>query len=401
MLTAPRGRTTRGPQLPRRPRVLAWNGTGGYARRRGPHGDHASSRPAPGRAGHGRLALRWPGAGRHRAPGAGATPPRLRPGRGRGRLPRDHVPCAARAAPLRRARGAGAGGRAGGARVRPAAAGPWSRGGAGRPRRPRARHGERRAPSDPVWAGGCDESRYGCRAAAALRAHFVAAPAPTPGRPSRGRPPAPARPRRAGRRRSSRARPGEPTAFRRARTPRYGVVSRPLRAPHGDGQRLPPGGVGAMVLGIAKYHRDTTAGTTSATTSSSTVRAGLRGPRGRHRPAVVGAQAQGYNSMSTGVAASVLRRRSDSDPASGDRWPTARLEALAPRHPVQRQVTVTSGGGAAEPLRQGAPSPCSGSPAIATATRRSVPAAACTRACPRCARARRCSRGPWSRAGRR
>src|SRR5919197_1553893 len=95
--------------------------------------------------------------------------------------------------------------------------------------------------SDPVWAGGCDELqlRAARRPGGRLRMHFVAVPAPSRRAP-RAR--AAATPRQ--------ATPGTPP-------PIYGVVQLAFVHHRGAANDYTPEHSASIVLGIAKYHRDT------------------------------------------------------------------------------------------------------------------------------------------------
>ena len=217
---------------------------------------------------------------------------------------------APRAFDLFGARGAGLG-RAGlEARVRPAG-GAWSPwvplGGVHAPDA-----GRSLGATDPVWAGGARELQLRSgHPVGGLRLLFVSVPPPARAARARARAaagprgPAVRKPRRLppGLRRSSRAtnggpppcrreprRSSAPSRWRSCTTPSPRTTTRP---------RTPP----RIVLGIAKYHRDTNGwndiGYNFLVDKYGQVFEGREG--GVDQP-VVGAQAQGWNSQSTGVA---------------------------------------------------------------------------------------------------
>ena len=161
--------------------------------------------------------------------------------------------------------------------------------------------------SDPVWAGGCDElqlrvsRRAARRAARALRRRPAAgagapraAPRPRPSsRPRRSRDAAADHPaRRVGRRRRAAARGAD-----------YGVVQMGFVHHTVTANDYTPDQSASIVLGIAKYHRDTNGwndiGYNFLVDQYGQV---FEGRAGGVDQAVIGAQAQGYNSQSTGVA---------------------------------------------------------------------------------------------------
>jgi hypothetical protein len=164
--------------------------------------------------------------------------------------------------------------------------------------------------SDPVWAGGCDELqlRTSSPLRGELRVHFVSVPA-------------------AGRRRAAagaataskqtpkqQATPGTPpTIIPRAAwgaaavppraAPDYGVVQMAFVHHTVTANDYTPDQSASMVLAIAKYHRDTNGwndiGYNFLVDQYGQV---FEGRAGGIDQAVIGAQAQGYNSQSTGVA---------------------------------------------------------------------------------------------------
>jgi hypothetical protein len=160
--------------------------------------------------------------------------------------------------------------------------------------------------SDPVWAGRCDELqlRAARRPRAALRMHFVAVPPPrrsfaaraaaTPKQtaPQPGTPP-PIIPRSAW---------GADAVPPRA-APSYGVVQLAFVHHTVNANDYTPEQSASIVLGIAKYHRDTN-GWNDIGYNFLVDRYGqvFEGRAGGVDAAVVGAHAQGYNDQSTGVA---------------------------------------------------------------------------------------------------
>jgi hypothetical protein len=161
--------------------------------------------------------------------------------------------------------------------------------------------------SDPVWAGGCDELqlRAARRPGGKLRMHFVAVPAPrrrsllaraaaTPKQtaPQPGTPP-PIIPR---------ASWGAEAVPPRA-APAYGVVQLAFVHHTVNANDYTPDQSASIVLGIAKYHRDTN-GWNDIGYNFLVDRFGqvFEGRAGGVDQPVVGAHAQGYNDQSTGVA---------------------------------------------------------------------------------------------------
>jgi hypothetical protein len=241
------------------------------------------------------------------------------------------------------------------------------RGGAWSPWVPLAVHGDH-APdtgtgeraSDPVWAGGCDELQL--RAAhpphGALRVHFVSVPAAS-WRPLRAQ--AAAMPKQA-------PQPGTSAAI----IPRaaWGGDSVPPRAPAYYGvvqmafvhhtvtaNDYTPQQSASIVVGIAKYHRDTNGwndiGYNFLVDQYGQV---FEGRAGGIDQAVVGAHAQGYNAQSTGVA--VLGTFTDVP------IPEAAMAAIAQLlgwklslHgvPCEGGLTVVSGGGSLNRYSSGTP----------------------------------------------
>jgi hypothetical protein len=202
--------------------------------------------------------------------------------------------------------------------------------------------------SDPVWTGGSDELqlRAGAPVRRELRVHLVAVPA-SARRRVRRRPVA----------RAAQLGPEAPPVIPRSAW--GGDRIRPRRAAsYGDVQvafvhhtvttnAYGPGDSAAIVLGIAKYHRDTN-GWDDIGYNFLVDRFGqvFEGRAGGIDQPVIGAQAQGYNSGSTGVA--VLGTFTQGG------IPAAALEAVArvvgwklSVHgvPVEGKVGLVSGGG--------------------------------------------------------
>jgi hypothetical protein len=205
--------------------------------------------------------------------------------------------------------------------------------------------------SDPVWAGGCDELQL--RAARAprgrLRMHFVAVPPPAR-RSARAR--AAAAPKQAA------PQPGTPPSI----IPRssWGADSVPPRSPASYGvvqlafvhhtvnaNDYTPDQSASIVLGIAKYHRDTN-GWNDIGYNFLVDRYGqvFEGRAGGVEAAVVGAHAQGYNDQSTGVA--VLGTFSDApipQPAMAAIAQLLGWKMSLHGVPCEGGLTVLSGGG--------------------------------------------------------
>ena len=160
--------------------------------------------------------------------------------------------------------------------------------------------------SDPVWAGGCDELqlRTSLPLRAELRVHFVSVPAGGRRSPVARAAAAP----------KQQAAPGTPpTIIPRAAwgaaavppraAPDYGVVQMAFVHHTVTANDYTPDQSASMVLAIAKYHRDTNGwndiGYNFLVDQYGQV---FEGRAGGIDQAVIGAQAQGYNSQSTGVA---------------------------------------------------------------------------------------------------
>jgi hypothetical protein len=218
--------------------------------------------------------------------------------------------------------------------------------------------------SDPVWAGGADELqlRAARRPRGALRVHFVAVPAATKRAGARASAAA------AGSGRAHAAQAGAPpTIIARAAWGGDGI--KPRAAPDfGDVQvafvhhtvsanDYGPQDSAGIVLAMAKYHRDTN-GWNDLGYNFVVDRYGqiFEGRAGGIDQAVVGAQAQGYNSHSTGVAN--IGTFSDVGQTSEALDAMARLIAWKlSLHgaPVAGEVVLTSGGGDLNRYKSGTP----------------------------------------------
>ena len=182
--------------------------------------------------------------------------------------------------------------------------------------------------TDPVFTGTADEFQFRLRGDARASARGSCARSRTRRAP---------RPR--GRAPGERARDRPARRLGRATGPaarRPELRRRPgrVRPPHGRHDRLRARGVAGRSCSASPATTATpTAGTTSVTTSSSTATATIfEGRAGGIEAAVVGAQAQGYNSYTTGIAC--LGTFTDlplDDAGDGVARAADRLEALAPR----------------------------------------------------------------------
>jgi hypothetical protein len=244
-------------------------------------------------------------------------------------------------------------------RVRPrgGAWSPWVPLGAGHDHRPDTGTGAHA--SDPVWAGGADELqlRAGQRPRGALQLHFVAVPAATQ-RSGAGASAAVAHAAQAG------AQPAIITrsawggdAVKPRGAPSYGDVQVAFVHHTVSANDYGPQDSAGIVLAMAKYHRDTNGwndlGYNFVVDKYGQI---FEGRAGGIDQAVIGAQAQGYNSHSTGIAnIGTFTDAGQSDVA---------LDALArliawklPLHgaPVSGQIVLTSGGGNLNRYKSGTP----------------------------------------------
>src|SRR3954468_1264 len=250
-----------------------------------------------------------------------------------------------------------------------------SRGGAWSAWIPLAAHGDH-APdtgtgeraSDPVWTGGSDELqlRVARPPSRALRVHFVAVPAAARRRAARG---VRAHARAVGRAaQAGGAQAGGPPAIvprdawgaagvpPRA-APRYGAVQAAFIHHTVTANEYGPADSPAIVLGIAKFHRDTNGwndiGYNFLVDAYGQV---FEGRAGGVDQAVVGAHAQGYNSQSTSVAQIGTYTAAGVAPAALET--TARLLGWKlPLHgvPVTGTVVLQSGGGSSNRFAAGTP----------------------------------------------
>lgn len=214
--------------------------------------------------------------------------------------------------------------------------------------------------SDPVWAGGADELqlRAARRPRGPLRLHFVTVPRATKRVGARASAAVVGRAAQAG---------AQPAII--TRTAWGGDAVKPRGAPsYGDVQvafvhhtvsanDYGPQDSAGIVLAMAKYHRDTNGwndlGYNFVVDKYGQI---FEGRAGGIDQAVIGAQAQGYNSHSTGIA----NIGTFTDVGQSD----AALDALAqliawklPLHgaPVTGQIVVTSGGGDMNRYKSGTP----------------------------------------------
>jgi hypothetical protein len=242
-------------------------------------------------------------------------------------------------------------------RTRRGAWSPWVPLGAGHHHRPDTGTGAHA--SDPVWAGGADELqlRASRRPRGTLQVHFVAVPAAAKRRGARAS---------AARARAAQA-GGPPPIIPRAAwggdsvTPRaapgFGDVQVAFVHHTVSANDYGPADSPGIVLAMAKYHRDTN-GWNDLGYNFVVDRYGqvFEGRAGGIDQAVIGAQAQGYNSHSTGVA----NIGTFTDAGQTD----AALDAMAkliawklPLHgaPVEGQIVLISGGGDLNRYRSGTP----------------------------------------------
>jgi N-acetylmuramoyl-L-alanine amidase len=216
--------------------------------------------------------------------------------------------------------------------------------------------------SDPVWAGGCDELqlRASQRLRGPLRVHFVAVPA-TGRRSPRAR--AAASPKQ-----QTAPQPGTPppiiardawgaAAAPPRSAPAYGVVQMAFVHHTVTANDYTPDQSASIVLGIAKYHRDTNGwndiGYNFLVDQYGQVFEGRAG--GVDQP-VIGAQAQGYNSQSTGVA--VLGTFTDAvipEPAMAAITQLLGWKLSLHGVPCEGGLTIVSGGGSLNRYSSGTP----------------------------------------------
>jgi hypothetical protein len=244
-----------------------------------------------------------------------------------------------------------------------------SRGGAWSAWIPLAAHGDH-APdtgtgeraSDPVWTGGSDElqMRLARPPRAALRVHFVAVPVALRRRAAAGT--------RARAAQAGGVQPGSPppivsrvawgaAAVAPRSAPSFGVVQAAFVHHTVTANEYTPQDSPAIVLGIAKYHRDTNGwndiGYNFLVDKYGQVFEGRAG--GVDQP-VVGAHAQGYNTQSTSVAQLGTYTAAGIAPQALE--VTAQLlgwKLSLHGVPVQGTVALTSGGGSLNRFPSGTP----------------------------------------------
>jgi hypothetical protein len=215
--------------------------------------------------------------------------------------------------------------------------------------------------SDPVWAGGCDELqlRASRRVRGDLRVHFVAVPAagrrsalaraaasPKRQAPQRGTPPN-IIPRSA----------WGAAAVPPRSAPDYGVVQMAFVHHTVTANDYAPEQSAAIVLGIAKYHRDTNGwndiGYNFLVDQYGQVFEGRAG--GVDLP-VIGAHAQGYNSQSTSVAQlGTFSAGGITEPAMTSTAQLLGWKLALHGVPAQGTVVLTSGGGSVNRFPPGTP----------------------------------------------
>ncbi|HYF26750.1 MAG TPA: peptidoglycan recognition protein [Baekduia sp.] len=214
--------------------------------------------------------------------------------------------------------------------------------------------------SDPVWTGGADELQLRARRPprSALRVHFVTVGAAARVRGARAA---------ASSRRAQASQGGPPPVIGRAAwgggsvkpraAPSYGSVVAAFVHHTVTANDYGPEDSAGIVLGIAKYHRDTNGwndiGYNFLVDQYGQVFEGRAG--GIDQP-VIGAQAQGYNAQSTGVAILGTHGAVPASPAALEA--VARLLAWKlPLHgaPVEGQVVVESAGGSQNRYAAGTP----------------------------------------------
>jgi hypothetical protein len=217
--------------------------------------------------------------------------------------------------------------------------------------------------SDPVWTGGSDELQLRATRAPrrSLRVHFVAVPAAARRRARRGS--ARARAAQAGG-----VQPGSPPpiipraawgadALPARSAPRFGAVQAAFVHHTVTANAYGPQESAAIVLGIHKFHRDTN-GWNDIGYNFLVDRYGqvFEGRAGGVDQAVIGAQAQGYNAQSTGVAvlgtysAEPITEQAMAALAQLLGWKLS-LHGV----PTEGTVVVPSGGGSSNRFRAGTP----------------------------------------------
>jgi hypothetical protein len=222
-------------------------------------------------------------------------------------------------------------------------------------------HGPDAAPgaagTDPAWTGAADQFQLRIKGRArGLHARFV-----------RAAPAAAAAARRASLAARARQIPGAPPIILRSQwggdavvpraAPSYGQVQMAFVHHTVNANDYTPDESAAMVLGIAKYHRDHN-GWNDLGYNFIVDRYGqiFEGRAGGIDLAIVGAQAQGFNSVSTGVAC--LGTHTDVAQTEAGMEALARLigwKLSLHGIPVAGTVTVTSAGGESNKFRSGTP----------------------------------------------
>jgi hypothetical protein len=212
--------------------------------------------------------------------------------------------------------------------------------------------------TEPVWTGRADALQLRLnRMPRGLRAHFV--------RVSRAPEAAAARPARLRARARAAARAGVPTIIPRAAwgadacppraTPSYGEVQVGFVHHTVSANHYGPQDSAAMVLAICRYHRNSN-GWNDIGYNFLVDRYGqvFEGRAGGVDQPVIGAQAQGYNAVSTGIANIGTFTSSGQTPAAVQAMAQLLAWKLSLHGvPVTGQVTVTSNGGASNRYPQG------------------------------------------------
>ncbi|WP_205699264.1 peptidoglycan recognition protein [Conexibacter sp. SYSU D00693] len=237
---------------------------------------------------------------------------------------------------------------------------PWVPLGHGAEHRPDA--GTGRHATDPVWTGGSDElqlRRRGRRTTGPLRVQLVAVSGAAKRRGARAT--------AAASRRAKAAQGGPPPIIARSAwggdavkpraTPSYGAVQVGFVHHTVGANDYTPEQSAGIVLGIAKYHRDSN-GWNDLGYNFLVDRFGqvFEGRAGGIDQAVIGAQAQGYNAQSTGVSVLGTYGSVAASPEAVDA--VARLLAWKlPLHgaPVEGTVVVESAGGGQNRFKAGTP----------------------------------------------